>query len=126
MSLLHYWTEACTGLMPAELACRQEPHKVPHTCSLNILMDSAGVAKLADFGLAERLMTTETSPDGRADSKGITWPWAAPEVLLHHRTSRKADVYSFAVVVWEIFTAYGNGKVSPTLYPCANEVMSCV
>ena len=113
------------ALHQAELAISQDTHKILHTCSLNILLDSAGVAKLADFGLAERLMTTETSPDGRADSNGTTWPWAAPEVLLHHRTSRKADVYSFAVVVWEIFTAYGNGKVSSTLCACANEVMSC-
>lgn len=85
---------------------------MPFLCSLNILLDDAGVAKLADFGLAERLRITETSPEGRGYVHGCTVAYAAPEVLRNDRITTKADVYSFAVVVWEIFTGYGNGKVS--------------
>ena len=96
----------------AGLVCCRHAHSRLNACSLNILLDDAGVAKLADFGLAQKLRSTETSPEGRAASLGNTWQWAAPEVLLYGRASRKADVYSFAIVVWEIFTCYGNGKVS--------------
>ena len=85
---------------------------MPLLCSMNILLDDAGVAKLADFGLAERLRITETSPEGRGCVHGCTVAWAAPEVLLHGRIGTKADVYSFAMVIWEIFTGYGNGRVS--------------
>ena len=100
-------------------------HSRLNTCSLNILLDDAGVAKLADFGLAQKLRSTETSPEGRAAPLGHTWQWAAPEVLLYNRASRKSDVYSFAIVVWEIFTCYGNGKVSLGAHVQQSQQVAC-
>ncbi|PKI76068.1 hypothetical protein CRG98_003540 [Punica granatum] len=72
----------------------------------NLLMDRENVVKVADFGVARfqsrgGIMTAETG----------TYRWMAPEVINHQPYDQKADVFSFAIVIWELFTAkvpYGN------------------
>jgi len=68
----------------------------------NILVDAAGNARIADFGLAtvardsSSLMNT---PDGHAN----TPRWTAPEILMgsgYH--SKESDVFSFGMVVIEV------------------------
>ncbi|XP_076940980.1 serine/threonine-protein kinase STY46-like [Bidens hawaiensis] len=66
----------------------------------NLLMDSQNVVKVADFGVArflgqEGVMTAETG----------TYRWMAPEVINHQLYDQKADVFSFAIVLWELVTA---------------------
>ncbi|XP_024972204.1 serine/threonine-protein kinase STY46-like isoform X2 [Cynara cardunculus var. scolymus] len=66
----------------------------------NLLMDSQNVVKVADFGVARFLnqggvMTAETG----------TYRWMAPEVINHQPYDQKADVFSFAIVLWELLTA---------------------
>ncbi|XP_071703283.1 serine/threonine-protein kinase STY46-like isoform X2 [Rutidosis leptorrhynchoides] len=66
----------------------------------NLLMDSNNVVKVADFGVArfqsqEGVMTAETG----------TYRWMAPEVINHQPYDQKADVFSFAIVLWELVTA---------------------
>ncbi|KAI3760854.1 hypothetical protein L1987_51254 [Smallanthus sonchifolius] len=66
----------------------------------NLLMDSQNVVKVADFGVARFLtqggvMTAETG----------TYRWMAPEVINHQLYDQKADVFSFAIVLWELVTA---------------------
>ncbi|KAI3672621.1 hypothetical protein L6452_38717 [Arctium lappa] len=66
----------------------------------NLLMDSQNVVKVADFGVArfqnqEGVMTAETG----------TYRWMAPEVINHQPYDQKADVFSFAIVLWELVTA---------------------
>eukprot|EP00164_Ancoracysta_twista_P013642 GFYU01021860.1.p1 GENE.GFYU01021860.1~~GFYU01021860.1.p1 ORF type:complete len:185 (-),score=31.86 GFYU01021860.1:69-623(-) len=64
----------------------------------NILVDGSFHVKLCDFGMARSKETT-------ASMTAIGTPqWAAPEVLKRDAYSEKADVYSFAIVVWEIVT----------------------
>ncbi|XP_043720716.1 serine/threonine-protein kinase STY46-like [Telopea speciosissima] len=68
----------------------------------NLLMDMNKVVKVADFGVArfqnqEGVMTAETG----------TYRWMAPEVINHQPYDQKADVFSFAIVLWELRT----GKV---------------
>lgn len=64
----------------------------------NVLLDAAGVAKIADFGVS-RL----DNPDYLTHPVGAL-PYVAPEVYLHHRYSFHADVYSFAVILCEMLT----------------------
>lgn len=66
----------------------------------NLLMDTQKVVKVADFGVARfqnqgGVMTAETG----------TYRWMAPEVINHQPYDQKADVFSFAIVLWELVTA---------------------
>ncbi|CAN1175817.1 Serine/threonine-protein kinase STY17 [Linum perenne] len=66
----------------------------------NLLMDADNVVKVADFGIARfqnqgGVMTAETG----------TYRWMAPEVINHQPYDQKADVFSFAIVLWELVTA---------------------
>ncbi|XP_040995882.1 serine/threonine-protein kinase STY46-like isoform X2 [Juglans microcarpa x Juglans regia] len=66
----------------------------------NLLMDTHNVVKVADFGVARfqnqgGVMTAETG----------TYRWMAPEVINHQPYNQKADVFSFAIVLWELVTA---------------------
>lgn len=66
----------------------------------NLLMDTHKVVKVADFGVARfqnqgGVMTAETG----------TYRWMAPEVINHQPYDQKADVFSFAIVLWELVTA---------------------
>ncbi|XP_043808972.1 serine/threonine-protein kinase STY8 isoform X2 [Manihot esculenta] len=66
----------------------------------NLLMDIHKVVKVADFGVArfqnqEGVMTAETG----------TYRWMAPEVINHEPYDQKADIFSFAIVLWELVTA---------------------
>ncbi|XP_013622569.1 PREDICTED: tyrosine-protein kinase FRK-like isoform X2 [Brassica oleracea var. oleracea] len=65
----------------------------------NLLMDENGLVKVADFGVARvqiesGVMTAETG----------TYRWMAPEVIEHKPYSHKADVFSYAIVLWELLT----------------------
>ena len=67
--------------------------------SHNLLVDEFWKVKVSDFGLStvfEQVSQTMTACG--------TPCWTAPEVLRHQRYTVKADVYSFAVVMWECVT----------------------
>ncbi|KAF6253127.1 hypothetical protein COO60DRAFT_1463350 [Scenedesmus sp. NREL 46B-D3] len=56
--------------------------------------------KIADFGLARML-----GPASSITVSKVTNPrWSAPEVIRSSTVSRPADVFSFAVVMWELLT----------------------
>ncbi|KAG8044614.1 hypothetical protein GUJ93_ZPchr0152g29213 [Zizania palustris] len=66
----------------------------------NLLIGSGQVVKIADFGVSrhrpqEGDMTAETG----------TYRWMAPEVINHKPYDHKADVFSFAIVLWELVTS---------------------
>ena len=57
--------------------------------------------KLTDFGVAKEIQQAE-----HADQTGETgtYRWMAPEVIRHERYSSEADVYSWAMVMYELIT----------------------
>lgn len=65
----------------------------------NLLMDDYGVVKIADFGVARIIENT-----GHMTAETGTYRWMAPEVIEHKPYDEKADVFSFAVVLWELLT----------------------
>lgn len=67
--------------------------------SLNLLLDAAGVVKLADFGLSVVKSEIEGS-EGKAIG---SLPYMAPELMVDEPVPDKCcDVYSFYVIIWEV------------------------
>ncbi|XP_059049561.1 fibroblast growth factor receptor 2-like [Achroia grisella] len=67
----------------------------------NILVDAAGVLKVADFGLSRTGVYVHTR------SNPVPLRWLAPEAILHSQYCSASDVWAFAVLLWEIATLGG-------------------
>ncbi|KAB7504807.1 Tyrosine-protein kinase isoform SRK1, partial [Armadillidium nasatum] len=67
----------------------------------NVLVGKGLMCKVADFGLSRILQGTEYMA-----IEGTRFPirWTAPEALLYNRFTIKSDVWSFAVLLSEVFT----------------------
>ncbi|TRY60278.1 hypothetical protein DNTS_009654 [Danionella cerebrum] len=67
----------------------------------NCLVNSSMVVKVSDFG-----MTRYVLDDQYWSSSGVKFPvkWSPPEVFNFCRYSSKSDVWSFGVLMWEVFT----------------------
>jgi tRNA A-37 threonylcarbamoyl transferase component Bud32 len=70
----------------------------------NLLLDEHGVCKVGDFGLV-RVIDGTAGAESSLTSETGTYRWMAPEVITHARYGAKCDVYSFAIVLWEITAA---------------------
>eukprot|EP00041_Stephanoeca_diplocostata_P017981 m.372909 g.372909 ORF g.372909 m.372909 type:complete len:672 (-) comp20879_c0_seq1:254-2269(-) len=67
----------------------------------NCLVGDNSVVKVGDFGLARFVLDDEYTA-----SEGTKFPvkWAAPEVINFNRFSTKSDVWSFGIILWEIWS----------------------
>jgi len=66
---------------------------------MNLLLDRFNNLKICDFGLSI------TKPrEGKLTEKVGTPLWTAPEVLLKRNYDESADVYSYAICLWEMVT----------------------
>ncbi|XP_073423983.1 tyrosine-protein kinase ITK/TSK [Dendrobates tinctorius] len=67
----------------------------------NCLVGESFVVKVSDFG-----MTRFVLDDQYTSSSGTKFPvkWSAPEVFRYGRYSSKSDVWSYGVLVWEVFS----------------------
>ncbi len=63
----------------------------------NILMDSTGISKLADLGLAKRSFE---------DSKRLfgTYRYVSPEVILGRKADARSDIYSLGSTIYHLLT----------------------
>eukprot|EP00039_Didymoeca_costata_P000313 m.45098 g.45098 ORF g.45098 m.45098 type:complete len:475 (+) comp10191_c0_seq1:295-1719(+) len=64
----------------------------------NILLSADCVAKVSDFGLAK------DSRLGSIDLGKLPIKWTAPEALRQKVSTSKSDVWSYGVVIWEIYS----------------------
>jgi serine/threonine-protein kinase len=67
----------------------------------NILVNSAGVVKLLDFGIAALLGPTDTDLTREVDP-GLTPEYAAPEQLLKQPVTTATDVYALGLVLFQL------------------------
>lgn len=73
--------------MHRDLACR------------NCLIDTQkNIVKISDFGLSKQADSYKILPNEKIPTK-----WQAPEVVATHIYTRECDVYSYGILVWEIF-----------------------
>jgi len=66
----------------------------------NIVFDNENNVKLMDFGFSSIKQETREN-NNETTSKGLRW--MAPELLIEKPTL-KSDIYSFGVIIWQLFT----------------------
>ena len=69
----------------------------------NCLVDSQFVCKIADFGLSRDVYGSDYYKVG-GKSACLPVRWMPPESLLYGRFTVKSDVWSYGVLMWEVFT----------------------
>eukprot|EP00826_Nyctotherus_ovalis_P001788 TRINITY_DN10317_c0_g1_i7.p1 TRINITY_DN10317_c0_g1~~TRINITY_DN10317_c0_g1_i7.p1 ORF type:complete len:297 (-),score=86.15 TRINITY_DN10317_c0_g1_i7:135-1025(-) len=69
----------------------------------NVLVDSNGICKLADFGEAKKIYAGNSQSCLYSSLKGTPY-WMAPEVIRQTRYGRQADIWSFGCTVIEMAT----------------------
>lgn len=67
----------------------------------NLLLDDQEKVKVADFGVA-RVTNSISARDLTAETG--TYRWMAPEVVSHKPYTRKCDVFSYSIVLWELLS----------------------
>jgi serine/threonine-protein kinase len=64
----------------------------------NVIVGTDGLARLADFGVAKAIGRLQTTREGQVKGK---LPYMAPEQVRGQKVTRRTDVYSAGVVLWE-------------------------
>eukprot|EP01130_Rhizamoeba_saxonica_P014269 TRINITY_DN6222_c0_g1_i1.p1 TRINITY_DN6222_c0_g1~~TRINITY_DN6222_c0_g1_i1.p1 ORF type:complete len:728 (-),score=178.16 TRINITY_DN6222_c0_g1_i1:73-2256(-) len=93
----------------------------------NILVDTSGTIKLADFGCSK---TMQGIMSDNFDSFQGTPYWMAPEVITQDGHGRPADIWSFGGTVIEMVTAkppyYEKGQMATVFFSIINQEMPTI
>lgn len=95
--LLNMCSDVCGAM--SYLESKQFLHR--DLAARNCLVAEDGTVKVSDFGLSRYVLDDEYT-----SSLGSKFPvrWSPIEVLLYSKFSSKSDVWSFGVLMWEVFT----------------------
>lgn len=72
--------------------------------SPNILIDKDRNAKVTDFGLSCFIDRSREGDAENGRNSGLNPLWSSPEILENKSVTRKTDVYSFGIILWELLT----------------------
>ncbi|XP_072262964.1 tyrosine-protein kinase Tec [Pyxicephalus adspersus] len=95
--LLSMCQDVCDGMKYLEL--NNFIHR--DLAARNCLVNDLGVVKVSDFGMTRYVLDNQYT-----SSCGAKFPvkWSPPEVFNYSKFSSKSDVWSFGVLMWEVFT----------------------
>ncbi|XP_062570651.1 tyrosine-protein kinase JAK2-like isoform X1 [Saccostrea cucullata] len=69
----------------------------------NVLLTNNLVAKITDFGLA-KILQQDKDYYTRSTGKELPLMWCSPESIASRKFTTKGDVWSYGIVIWEVFT----------------------
>ena len=67
-------------------------------------MTGSNVIKLSDFGLSVLKDDSDSLVIPNQEDQAVPYKWMALESLSEDKYSSKSDVWSFGVLVWELYT----------------------
>ncbi|XP_016545273.1 RAF proto-oncogene serine/threonine-protein kinase isoform X3 [Capsicum annuum] len=88
--------------------------------SANCLVNKRWTVKICDFGLS-RIMTDASM---RNSTSAGTPEWMAPELIRNEPFTEKCDIFSFGVIMWELYTLQRPWEGEPperVIYAVANQ-----
>ncbi|XP_034443234.1 NT-3 growth factor receptor-like [Hippoglossus hippoglossus] len=86
----------------------------------NCLVGNGMLVKIGDFGMSRDIYSTDYYRVGGHTMLPIRW--MPPESIMYRKFTTESDVWSFGVILWEIFT-YGK---QPWFQLANNEVIECI
>ncbi|XP_041074043.1 NT-3 growth factor receptor-like isoform X1 [Polyodon spathula] len=114
--MLHVATQISSGMV--YLASQHFVHR--DLATRNCLVGNNLLVKIGDFGMSRDIYSTDYYRVGGHTMLPIRW--MPPESIMYRKFTTESDVWSFGVILWEIFT-YGK---QPWFQLANNEVIECI